>query len=185
MAAFDRDFYSQLDKDGLIVDERYNGGGQVADYVINALSRKVLCYWMNREQWVSQSPFSAFEGPKSMIINESAGSGGDWMPWQFQQQQIGPLVGTRTWGGLVGISGYPPLMDGGSVTAASFGVMDADGNWAVENEGVAPDFEIIEWPKEIIEGHDPQLEKAIELVMKDLETYTPRARPEYRPPAKR
>jgi tricorn protease len=120
-----------------------------------------------------------------MIINESAGSGGDAMPWLFQRAKIGPLVGTRTWGGLVGISGYPPLMDGGSVTAASFGVMDTDGNWAVENVGVPPDCEVIEWPKPIILGGDPQLERAVELALEALEKNPPKPCPTYRPPAAR
>jgi tricorn protease len=121
-----------------------------------------------------------------MVINESAGSGGDWMPWVFQNTGVGPLVGTRTWGGLVGISGYPPLMDGGYVTAASFGVMDREGNWAVENVGVSPDHEVIEWPAEIIAGRDPQLEKAIELALQELDGMQVRASPaSYHPPAKR
>ena len=185
-AAFDRDFFSQLDKQGVIVDERYNGGGQAANYVIDVLSREVMSYWMNRERWLGQSPFGLIEGPKVMIINESAGSGGDWMPWVFQNRGLGPLVGTRTWGGLVGISGYPSLMDGGGVTAASFGVMDTEGNWAVENIGVRPDHEVIEWPVEILAGRDPQLEKAVELALRDLEGLNVRASPaSYHPPEER
>lgn len=184
-AAFDRDFYSQLDRQALIIDERYNGGGQAADYVVSVLSRRVMSYWMNREKWTGRTPFGTMEGPKAMIINESAGSGGDWMPWTFQRFGLGPLVGTRTWGGLVGISGYPPLMDGGSVTAASFGVMDPDGRWAVENEGVAPDVEVIEWPKEVIAGRDPQLEKAVEIVLEELEKRPPPSLPKYYPPRPR
>jgi tricorn protease len=107
------------------------------------------------------------------------------MPWLFQKYKIGPLVGTRTWGGLVGISGYPPLMDGGSVTAASFGVMDCEGNWCVENVGVSPDHEVIEWPKPIILGGDPQLEKAVELALEALEKNPPKPLPTYKPPATR
>ncbi|MDJ0976532.1 MAG: PDZ domain-containing protein [Planctomycetota bacterium] len=185
MAAFDRDYYSQLDKEGLVLDERDNGGGKVADYVIEVLEREVMCYWMNREKWLSRTPFGTLEGPKVMVINEYAGSGGDCMPWMFRKRGIGPLVGTRTWGGLVGVSGYPPLMDGGSVTAASFGIMDTDGNWVVENEGVAPDHEVIEWPKDIIEGRDPQLEKAVELALEALEKQPKRERPGYTPPKAR
>jgi len=182
MAAFDRDFYSQLDKQGVVLDERYNGGGQVANYVIDVLSRQRMSYWMNREKWLAQSPFGMIEGPKVMIINESAGSGGDWMPWTFQNRGVGPLVGTRTWGGLVGISGYPPLMDGGSITAASFGVQDVNGDWAVENVGVAPDYEVVEFPKPIIAGGDPQLEKAVELALAALEANPPKPRPSYKTP---
>ena len=184
-AAFDRDYYSQLDKEGLILDERYNGGGKVADYVIERLSRKVMCYWMNREGWLARTPFGTLDGPKVMVINERAGSGGDAMPWMFQQLGIGKLVGTRTWGGLVGVSGYPPLMDGGRVTAANFGIMDTQGNWVVENEGVTPDIEVIEYPKPIIEGQDPQLDKAIEVAMEALAKRAPKRPPAYKPPAVR
>ncbi len=185
MASFDRDYYSQLDKQGLIIDERFNGGGQVADYVIHVLSRKVLSYWMNREQWAGRSPFAMIPGPKVMVINERAGSGGDWMPWAFQRMGIGKLVGTRTWGGLVGISGYPPLMDGGRVTAASFGVMDTNGDWAVENVGVPPDHEVIQWPKLVIAGRDPQLEKAVAVALAELESTEPEKLPKFKPPVKR
>ncbi len=184
--SFDRDFYSQLDKEGVVLDERYNGGGQVANYIIDVLNRKVMSYWMNREKWLASSPFGVIEGPKVMIINESAGSGGDWMPWVFQNTETGPLVGTRTWGGLVGISGYPPLMDGGSVTAASFGVMDVDGNWAVENVGVSPDYQVIEYPKAIIAGRDPQLEKAVQVAMQGIDRGSGRPRPaSFKKPIKR
>jgi tricorn protease len=185
MAEFDRDFYSQLDRQGLILDERYNRGGLVADYVVSVLARRTLCLWMNREGWVARTPFGTMAGPKVMVINESAGSGGDAMPWLFQRLGIGPLVGTRTWGGLVGISGYPPLMDGGSVTAASFGVMDPEGNWAVENVGVSPDHEVIEWPKPIILGGDPQLERAVALALEELGKNPPKPAPKYRPPEPR
>jgi tricorn protease len=140
---------------------------------------------MNRELWVGRSPFGVIEGPKVMIINESAGSGGDWMPWTFQNRKVGPLVGKRTWGGLVGVSGYPPLIDGGSVTSASFGVMDRHGRWAVENEGVSPDYEVEEWPKEVIAGRDPQLEKAVLLALEALFNYPPRQTPVYLPPVRR
>ncbi len=185
LAAFNRDYFSQLDKEGLVLDERYNGGGKVADYVIEVLSRRVYCLWMNREEWLGRTPFGTMPGPKVMVINERAGSGGDAMPWLFQRMGLGPLVGTRTWGGLVGISGYPPLMDGGSVTAASFGVMDPEGNWAVENVGVAPDVEVIEWPKEVIAGRDPQLEKAVELAMAELAKQPAAKKPGYKPPGPR
>jgi len=185
LAAFDRDFYSQLDKKGLVLDERFNGGGKVADYVVDVLGREPICYWMNREGWLGRTPFGTLDGPKVMVINEHAGSGGDAMPWMFKKLGIGPLVGTRTWGGLVGISGYPPLVDGGSCTAASFGIMDTDGKWAVENVGVAPDFEVIQWPKEVIDGHDPQLEKAVQVALELLDKKPATKLPGYTPPAKR
>jgi tricorn protease len=183
--AFDRDFYSQLDKEGLILDERYNGGGQVADYVIETLNRKLITTWRNREDWYGFSPSGVMEGPKVMIANEYAGSGGDWMPWAFKNQKVGTLVGTRTWGGLVGISGYPALMDGGSVTAANFGVMDADGEWIVENVGVAPDVEVIEWPKLIIAGGDPQLEMGVKIALEQLASQPARPAPIMHPPTPR
>ncbi|MGE0193239.1 MAG: PDZ domain-containing protein [Planctomycetota bacterium] len=186
LAAFDRDWYSQLDKQGLVIDLRYNGGGKVADYVIDVLSRKVMSWWMNREAWPSRSPFGTMVGPKVMLINAYAGSGGDWLPWTFQRRGLGPLVGTRTWGGLVGISGYPPLMDGGGVTAASFGVMDENGQWAVENVGVAPDVEVAPTPKDVVAGRDPQLEKAVALALEALERDgPPPPPPAYTPPTAR
>jgi tricorn protease len=185
LAAFDRDFYSQLDKQGLILDERFNGGGKVADYIVDVLDREVLCYWMNREGWLGRTPFGTLDGPKVMVINERAGSGGDCMPWMFRKLGLGPLVGTRTWGGLVGVSGYPTLMDGGGCTAASFGIMDTDGQWVVENVGVAPDVEVIQWPKQVAAGGDPQLEKAVEIALELLEKNPPKERPGYTPPTKR
>ncbi len=185
LAAFDRDYYSQLDKEGVVIDERFNGGGKIADYVVNVLARKVLCYWMNREGWVGRTPFGTIEGPKVMIINDRAGSGGDAMPWLFRKQGVGKLVGTRTWGGLVGISGYPDLMDGGFVTAASFGIMDTDGKWIIENEGVTPDVEVQQWPRDVIKGGDPQLEKAVKLALEALEKSPRRKPPVYVKPAAR
>ncbi len=185
LAAFNRDFFSQLGKQGVVIDERYNRGGKVADYVINILSREPMCYWMNREEWLGRTPFGTMTGPKVMVINERAGSGGDAMPWLFRRHKLGKLVGTRTWGGLVGISGYPPLMDGGSVTSASFGVMDTDGNWAVENVGVAPDIEVIEWPKQVIAGHDPQLERAVQVALDELKARPSKKLPVYKRPSKR
>ncbi len=191
IAAFDRDYYSQLDKEGLVLDARYNGGGKVADYVIGVLDRRVMSWWMNREGWASRSPFGTMTGPKAMLINEYAGSGGDWLPWMFRTRGLGPLVGTRTWGGLVGISGYPPLMDGGSVTAASFGVMNEAGEWIIENEGVAPDYEIPPGldraePDGPLGRRDAQLAKAVELVLGSLKENGARpAPPAYVPPKPR
>jgi tricorn protease len=183
--AFHRDFFSQVDREGLVLDERYNGGGKVADYVVDVLSHDVLCWWMTRQGWAGRTPFGTLQGPKVMLINHYAGSGGDALPWMFQQQRLGTLVGTRTWGGLVGITGYPPLLDGGSVTAAAFGIMDREGRWVVENEGVTPDVEVTEWPKDCAEGRDPQLEKGVALALEALPG-TPRLTPPvYVPPAKR
>ena len=126
-------------------------------------------------------PGGAIYGPKVMLINERAGSGGDYLPYTFRQAKLGPLVGKRTWGGLVGIGGYPPLLDGGSVTAPSFAFFSPDGTWDVENHGVPPDVEVEMEPKLVREGHDPQLEKAVEVVMQLLEKNPPpkRTRPPY------
>jgi len=166
---FNRYFFAQLDKEGLVIDERYNDGGQAANYIIDALAQPLLNYWAPREGPDYTTPFGAVFGPKAMIINEYAGSGGDAMPYYFRKRGVGPLVGKRTWGGLVGIGGTPQLMDGGYVTAPGLAFFDTDGKWDVENIGVAPDFDIEQTPAEIIKGRDPQLEKAAELVLGALE----------------
>jgi len=178
---FNRYFFAQLNKKGLIVDERFNGGGKVADYIIDLMNRPLMNYWAPREGPDYTTPFSACFGPKVMIINEYAGSGGDWMPFYFRDQGVGPLVGKRTWGGLVGIGGTPRLMDGGSVTAPNFAIFSRDGKWIIENEGVAPDYEIEMIPKDFVDGHDPQLEKAVEVVLELLKkkSYKKTPRPPY------
>ena len=186
LAAFDRDFYAQLGKQGLVLDERYNGGGKIADHVISVLRRRILCYWRTRDTgWLGRTPFGTLEGPKVMLINERAGSGGDAMPWMFRKLEVGTLVGTRTWGGLVGISGYPELMDGGGVTSAAFGIQDTDGRWVVENEGVAPDVEVVETPKDFIAGRDAQLERAVEVALAELAAHPPKPPPTYESPRPR
>lgn len=172
-SSFNRYYFSQLDKDGVIIDERFNGGGSVADYVIDMLSRPLLSQWATREGNVFTSPNAAIFGPKVMIINEYAGSGGDALPQFFRRRGLGQLVGKRTWGGLVGIYDYPALMDGGFVTAPRLAIFSPEGEWEVENEGVAPDIEVEMTPKEVIAGHDPQLEKAVELVLAELEANPP------------
>jgi len=168
--AFNRYFFSQQDKEALIIDERFNGGGSVADYVIDLLRRKPLNYTVTREGKIQPTPTAIFPGPKVMIINEYAGSGGDAMPYYFRLTGIGKLVGKRTWGGLVGIYDYPPLMDGGFIAAPRIAFLGLNGEWIVENEGVWPDVEVEMTPKLVIEGHDPQLEKAIEIVLQELES---------------
>lgn len=186
LAAFDRDFYAQLGKQGLVLDERYNGGGKIADHVISVLRRRILCYWRTRDTgWLGRTPFGTLEGPMVMLINERAGSGGDAMPWMFKKLEVGTLVGTRTWGGLVGISGYPELMDGGGVTSAAFGIQDTDGRWVVENEGVAPDVEVVETPKDFIAGRDAQLERAVEIALAELVAHPPKPPPTYESPRPR
>jgi tricorn protease len=172
--AFNRYFFAQLDKQGVVVDERFNGGGLGADYVIEYLKRPLLNYWTTRDGKINTSPGGAIFGPKAMIINEFAGSGGDLMPWYFHRTQVGPLVGKRTWGGLVGIGEYPPLLDGGFVTAPDFAFFTPEGSWEVENHGVPPDVEVEQDPYEIRKGHDPQLEKTVEILMEKLKENPPK-----------
>jgi tricorn protease len=140
----------------------------VADYIIEALNRKLMDFWSPRYGKIDRTPNAAILGPKVMITNEFAGSGGDAMPYLFRQQKVGPLVGKRTWGGLVGIGAIPELMDGGSVTSPSFGQFSPAGEWDVENRGVEPDFTVEQDPKLVSEGHDPQLEKAVALALEEL-----------------
>lgn len=166
--AFNRYFFAQLDREGAVIDERFNGGGEAADYVIDYLRRPLQNYWMTREGKDITTPEGAIFGPKAMIINMYAGSGGDALPWYFRDAKLGPLVGTRTWGGLVGIYDYPQFMDGGFVTAPRVAFYNRNGQWDVENHGVPPDYEVEITPKEWASGHDPQLEKAVTLVMDSL-----------------
>ena len=166
---FTRYYYSQQQKDGAIIDERYNQGGMVADYIVNELDRKLLGYFAQRDGKTSTSPTAGIYGPKVMIINESAGSGGDALPYYFRLRKVGPLVGTRTWGGLVGTLGLPATIDGGGITAPSLAFYDLAGKWSVENEGVPPDIEVEYTPAEVIKGRDPQLERAVQEAMKLLE----------------
>jgi len=178
---FNRYYFSQLDKQAVVLDERFNNGGMVADYVIDLLNRPLLSYWATREGKEFASPNASIFGPKAMIINELAGSGGDAMPNFFRRRELGKLVGKRTWGGLVGIYDYPVLMDGGSYTAPRMAIYSPDGRWEVENEGVPPDIEVEMTPSLTIAGHDPQLEKAVEVVLEELEANpfvrTPRPAP--------
>jgi len=166
--SFNRYFFAQIGREGAVIDERFNGGGSAADYVIDYLRRPLQNYWMTREGQDFTTPVGAIFGPKAMIINMYAGSGGDALPWYFHDAKLGPLVGTRTWGGLVGIYDYPNLMDGGSVTAPRVAFYNRTGDWDVENHGVAPDVEVEITPKDWASGHDPQLEKALALVMDSL-----------------
>jgi tricorn protease len=166
---FTRYYFAQQDKEGAIIDERYNHGGQVADYIVNELDRKLMGYFVQRDGQPATSPIAGIYGPKVMIINESAGSGGDALPYMFHLRKLGPMVGTRTWGGLVGTLGVPPTIDGGGITAPILAFYDLSGKWAVENEGVPPDIEVEYTPAEVIKGHDPQLERAVQEGMKLLE----------------
>lgn len=170
---FKRYFYPQVDKDAIIIDERFNGGGQVADYYIDHLRRPFISYWATRYGEDFKTPGAAIHGPKVMLIDETAGSGGDLLPWMFHKEKLGPLVGRRTWGGLVGILGFPALMDGGRVTAPDLAIWTPEGGWVVENEGVPPDIEVEQWPADVIAGKDPQLDKAIAIILEELRKNPP------------
>ena len=168
---FNRYFFTQLDKDALIIDERANGGGQAANYIVEVLSRRHLSSWVDRDGMPYNTPAGALHGPKTMLIDQDAGSGGDYLPYTFRELGIGELIGTRTWGGLIGISANPPLVDGGFMTVPFFRFVDTDGEWSVENEGVAPDIEVELDPIATNRGRDTQLERAIEHILAELETY--------------
>jgi tricorn protease len=165
---FNRYFYSQLDKQALVLDERYNEGGLIADYVVDVLKRQPLSGAIERDGKPVHDPIGAIFGPKVMLINMESGSGGDAMPWYFRKAGIGKLVGTRTWGGLVGIGGYPVLLDGGRVTAPRYAIYGLNGEWEVENRGIAPDVPVEELPKDVAEGHDRQLEIGVQTVLDEL-----------------
>ena len=163
------------------MDERFNGGGSVADYYIDHLRRPFTAMWATRYGEDFRTPGGAILGPKVMLIDETAGSGGDLLPRMFRQYKLGPLVGKRTWGGLVGILGFPTLMDGGSVTAPNLAFWTAKEGYGVENVGVPPDHDVEITPKDYAAGKDPQLEKAIELALEALKKSPPKKdlRPEY------
>ena len=171
---FRRYFYPQVGRDAIIIDERHNAGGLVADYVIDLLRRPApFAHWAMRYGGDLETPLAAIAGPKVMIIDETAGSGGDLLPWMFRYFQLGPLVGKRTWGGLVGILGFPTLLDGGFVTAPNLGFWTEEG-FRVENEGVPPDVEVEQLPAALAADRDPQLEKAIELALAELAKNPPK-----------
>ncbi len=178
--SFNRYFFSQVGKEAAIIDERFNEGGQLADYIIDYLKRPIMSKVVTREGHDWSSPAEAIYGPKVMIINEMSGSGGDALPWYFRKAGVGPLVGKRTWGGLVGIGGYPELLDGGRVTAPRAAIYGLNGEWEVENHGVAPDYEVDLDPAAYRQGHDAQLDKAIEVVMQQLKEHP---LPQYKHPA--
>jgi tricorn protease len=162
-SSFNRYYFSQQDKKGVVVDERYNGGGSAADYIVDVLGRDFDGYFNNvaGDRYPFTSPSAGIWGPKVMIINEMAGSGGDLMPYMFKRRKLGLLVGKRTWGGLVHTADTPPFIDGGSMIAPRGGFFTRDNHWAVENEGVGPDIDVENWPKEVIAGRDSQLERAV------------------------
>jgi len=176
-----RMFRAQYNMDGLIIDERFNSGGQIPDRFVELLSRPLYNLWAVRSGIDWQTPWIAHTGPKAMLINAWSGSGGDAFPYYFRAAGLGPLIGTRTWGGLIGYSGFPALIDGGVVTVPSFSFYNLDGEWDVENHGVDPDIEVVDDPSLMLDGGDPQLDRAIAEVLKALEENPPirPERPEY------
>ncbi|MDE0914505.1 MAG: PDZ domain-containing protein, partial [Planctomycetota bacterium] len=177
---FFRQLYGQAHLDALIVDERWNGGGSFPNREIEALNRPRTNYWGRRWGANWATPHDSHQGPKCMLINRDAGSGGDMFPYLFRQAGLGKLIGTRTWGGLVGYSGSPSLIDGATLAIPSFAFFELDGTWGVEGYGVAPDIEVLDDPALMQDGADPQLAKAIEQMLLELSTeraYTPPARP--------
>jgi tricorn protease len=182
--SFNRYYFAQQDKKGAVIDERFNGGGSAADYIIDVLQRDFDGYFNNvaGDRMPFTSPSAGIWGSKVMIVNEMAGSGGDLMPYMFRRRKIGPLVGTRTWGGLVHTADTPQFVDGGSMIAPRGGFFTRDGKWAVENEGVAADIEVENFPKDVIAGRDPQLERAVEEALKLLKA-NPVERMTTEPPA--
>ena len=183
---FNRMFYAQQDRQGAVIDERNNGGGSAADYIVDILDRELTGYFNSRagdrKPWTQ--PMAGLFGPKVMVINERAGSGGDLLPYLFRFRGVGPLVGTRTWGGLVGTWDTPPLIDGGGFVAPRGGFFDVNGEWAVEAEGVAPDIEVRNDPAPVIAGGDPQLEAAVREALRLLETGTVTFQDEPPPPVR-
>ena len=177
---FNRYFFAQVNKQGAVVDERFNGGGALADWVVDNLRRPLLNLIATRHGKDVTMPQEAIFGPKAMIINEFAGSGGDAMPYYFHALNVGPLVGKRTWGGLVGIFFVPGLMDGGGITAPNHAIYLPNGQWGIENVGVPPDIDVEQDPALVRQGHDPQLEKAVDVVMHQLKEHP---LPTYKRPA--
>ncbi len=164
---FKRYFFPQANKAGIIIDERFNGGGQLADYYIDLLKRPLQSYWRYRYGKDQKAPNASIQGPKVMLIDETAGSGGDYLPYLFRQAKLGTIVGKTTWGGLVGVLGFPEFIDGGVVTAPNLAFFDENG-FGIENVGTPPDVEVEQWPADVINGKDPQLEKAIQIVLAEL-----------------
>lgn len=170
---FNRMFFAQIDRDALIVDDRRNSGGQAANYVLEVLSRRYLSGWKDRDGLVFNTPAGAIYGPKAMLIDQDAGSGGDFLPYGFRRLELGKLIGTRTWGGLIGIEANPELIDGGKLTVPFFRMFTPEGEWRVENEGVAPDHEVELDPVAVNEGRDTRLDAAIAIVLEQLKTAKP------------
>jgi tricorn protease len=161
--------YAYHNKEALIIDDRYNGGGFIPDVMADLLDRDVLSYWHRRGLEPSQTPGVAHDGPKAMLINHYSSSGGDAFPYYFKKKDLGVLIGTRTWGGLVGMSGNASLVDGGYIAVPRFGIFNEKGEWIIEGIGVYPDIQVVDKPHEVAKGNDPSVEKAVEVLLEKLE----------------
>ena len=176
---------SQINKDAILIDVRYNGGGFIPDHMVSLVARKPLVYWKRRglDAATQTTPFISHAGPKAALINGYSSSGGDAFPYYFRELGLGPLIGTRTWGGLIGISGNPMLADGGGILASTFRMLNPEGEWVVENEGVAPDIEVVDRPEQIAAGEDPSLEAGVRYLLEQLEQNPPQPLQVEEPPA--
>lgn len=183
---FNRYYFSQQDKKGAVIDERNNGGGSAADYMVDIMARQLHGYFNSKasDHRPFLTPNAGIFGPKVMLINERAGSGGDLLPYLFNKMKIGPLVGTKTWGGLVGTWDTPLFVDGGRMVAPRGGFYDVNGEWAVEGVGIPPDIEVQQSPAAVSKGRDPQLERAVEEALKLMKTQAVEIKPEPAPPVK-
>ncbi|MFZ0427572.1 MAG: S41 family peptidase, partial [Acidobacteriota bacterium] len=173
MDQFIRQFYPQIDKEGLIIDVRYNGGGFIDQIVLERLRRKLIGMTVNREGATSTIPEQVLNGPMACLINHYSASDGDIFPYYFKQYGLGPLIGTRTWGGVRGIRGYWPLADGGYITIPEESLFGLKSDWVIENHGVTPDIEVDDLPGAVMDGHDPQLEKGIQVVLDKIKANPP------------
>jgi tricorn protease len=171
---FFKGMYAFYKKDALIIDERYNGGGFSTAVMIDMLGRRPTVYWARRGLEMTQEPAVAHDGPKAMLINHYSSSGGDAFPYNFRKRALGTLIGTRTWGGLVGQSGNAGLVDGTAIRVATVGVVATEGGWTVEGEGVSPDIEVWDLPELVAQGRDPSVEKAVAVLLEELKKNPPK-----------
>jgi tricorn protease len=169
-----RGMYAYHNKDALIIDDRYNGGGFIPGIMTEFLDRDVLSYWYRSGLKPNKTPDIAHDGPKAMLMNHYSSSGGDAFPYYFKKKNLGPLIGTRTWGGLIGISRNASLVDGGYIAVPTFGIFNEEGEWIIEGIGVSPDIHVVDTPHKVAKGQDPTLEKAIEVLMEKLEENPPK-----------
>jgi len=166
-------FYPQLNKKALIIDDRGNGGGNVSPMIIERLNREIALYGMSRNNSVNTKPNQMMMGPKVLLIDNYSASDGDLFPYQFKKMNIGTVIGIRTWGGVVGIRGSLPFVDGGDLRRPEFAPFDTDGKWTIEGHGVEPDIIVDNDPAQEYAGNDQQLNKAIEVVLEQLKNVQP------------